>query len=273
MKKAFLLAVFFGWMSLFSLGSRPVLATEVSSDLTVPKERVQRMTYIIESQEKKSLFGYSFLREKTREAVRMGVSPNTVVLLFLFPLVAGLVAFSRQVIGLSGFGLLTPAILAVAFLSTGGMVGLMLLSFVVLVSVLGKMLMKKIKLPYLPKLAVLIWAISLLVMSLMVFLAGLGGENLMSVGIFPIILFILLAETFIEAQITKSFSASLSMLVETVILALVAYKLLSSHMIQEMVLVNPEISAVVILMFDLLIGRYKGLRLLEIWRFRKLIIR
>jgi len=265
----------------FLLGLRLFLGTffgamayeDKAYDLTVPKERIARMTYIIENEEVKSLFGGSFLRESIREAVREGVSPNTIVLLFLFPLVAGLVAFSRQVVGLSGFGLLTPAILAVAFLSTGGVVGLGLLSFVVLISILGKTLMKKIRLPYLPKLAVLIWIVSLLVMTVMVFGFGLGRDSLSSIGIFPIILFVLLAETFIESQITKSFTVSLGMLVETVILALVAYKILSSHMVQEMVLVNPEVSAVTILFLDLLIGRYKGLRFLEMWRFRKLIIR
>lgn len=272
MKRVFFLAVFFVGI-FFSFGQFGFAkAAETANDLTIPKEKIQRMTYIIESQEKKSLFGVSYLREEIRRAVNVGVSPNTIVLLFLFPLVAGLVAFSRQVIGLSGFGLLTPAILAVAFLSTGGVVGLLLLSFVVLVSMLGKMLMKKIKLPYLPKLAVLIWVISLLVMSLIVFVADIGGESLMSIGIFPIILFILLAEIFIEAQITKSLTVSMGMLTETVILALVAYKILSAPMIQEMVLVNPEVSAIVVLLLDLMIGRYKGLRLLEVWRFRKLII-
>lgn len=273
MKKVFFLAVFFVGLVWF-LGSRlSVFALESSYDLTVPRVRVVRMTNIIENGEKKSLFGYSFLREKIKEAVGFGVSPNTIVLLFLFPLVAGLVAFSRQVVGLSGFGLLIPAILAVAFLSTGGAMGLFLLIFVILASLLGKLLMKKIRLPYLPKLAVLIWIVSLLVMSAIVFLAKWGGESLMSVGIFPIILFILMAEIFIETQITKSFSVSLGMLVETVILALVAYKILSSPVIQEMVLVNPEVSAVTILLLDLLVGRYKGLRFLEIWKFRKLIIR
>ena len=157
MKKIFFLAVFFVGLVCFLKGNFSVLALEPSYDLTVPRVRVVRMTNIIENQEKKSLLGYSFLRDKIKDAVEVGVSPNTIVLLFLFPLVAGLVAFSRQVVGLSGFGLLIPAILAVAFLSTGGVMGLFLLSFVVFVSLFGKLLMKKIRLPYLPKLAVLIW--------------------------------------------------------------------------------------------------------------------
>jgi hypothetical protein len=93
----------------------------------------------------------------------------------------------------------------------------------------------------------------------------------MSVGIFPIMLFVLLAETFIEAQITRSLSTSMLMTVETVVLALIAYKVMSAPIIQTQVVLHPEISVIAILALDLLIGKYKGLRLLEIWRFRKLL--
>lgn len=261
------------YLFLLSMGSVFAYELDTPTDLTVPKERVVRMTKIIENEEVKPLFGVDFIRPVIRNAVKSGVSPNTVVLLFLFPLVAGLVAFSRQVVGLSGFGLLTPAVLAIAFLSTGGVVGLSMLSFIVTASMLIKLWLRKIRLPYLPKLAVLIWFLSLSVMGLMLAGTSWGATGLMSVGIFPIVLFVVLAETFIEAQITKTLAVSFGMLVETVILALVAYKILSSHAIQAMVLVNPEISAMVILLLDLIVGRYKGLRLLEMWRFRKLIIK
>ena len=53
-----------------------------------------------------------------------GVSVNTIVLLLLFPLVAALVAFSRQMVGLNGFGIFIPALVSVAFLSTGVLAGL-----------------------------------------------------------------------------------------------------------------------------------------------------
>jgi len=256
----------------------PSLATssgvvEQVLDLTVPKVRVDRMTTILNTQEVGAVLPFNLLKVAIRSAVELGVSVNTMVLLFLFPLVASLVAFSRQVIGLNGFGMITPSLLAIAFLSTGGLVGIAMLVFVVGVAILSKSVIKKVRIPYLPKLAILLWMVSVAVLGLML-VSGFGSlRNFLSVGIFPIILFMSVAETFIEAQITRSFNSSLTMLLETVALAFVSYKIMSSHFIQSVALLNPEIWLILVLVINLLIGRYKGLRLLEVWRFRKIISR
>ena len=241
------------------------------ADLTVPSQEGDRLIKLMSGQRLTGWWGKDILKLAMRKAVAEGVSPNTIVLLFLFPLVAGLVAFSRQVIGVSGFGMITPALLSVALLSTGGLVGLVLLFFILGVAILGKVLIKKIKVPYFPKLAILIWIVSVAVLFLLLISPTIGLERLMGVGIFPIILFVLLAETFIEAQITRSLSTSMVMTVETVILALMAYKVMSTFWIQSQVLLHPEASVMGILVLDFLIGKYKGLRLFEIWRFRKLL--
>lgn len=240
-------------------------------DLTVPSQEGDRLSKLMNGQRLSGWWGKDVLKLAMRKAVSEGVSPNTLVLLFLFPLVAGLVAFSRQVVGVSGFGMITPALLSVAFLSTGGLVGLVLLAFILGVATLGRVMIKKVKVPYFPKLAILIWVVSISVLFLLLMSPMIGLTRLMSVGIFPIMLFVLLAETFIEAQITRSLSTSMLMTVETVILALIAYKVMSAPSVQSWVLLNPEISVIGILGLDLLIGKYKGLRLMEIWRFRKLL--
>lgn len=240
-------------------------------DLTVPKGEGDRLIILMESQKVTGWWVTNSLKLAIRKAVSEGVSPNTLVLLFLFPLVAALVAFSRQVVGVNGFGIIIPALLSVAFVSTGGMVGLVLLSFVMLAAIFGRMMIKKIKIPYLPKLAILIWLISLSVLGLLIMSPIIGLEKLMSVGIFPIMIFVLLAETFIEAQITRSVTTSLGMTLETIVLAFIAYKLMSSTWVQNQVLLQPEVSVILILVLDLFIGKYKGLRLLEVWRFRKLL--
>ncbi len=247
------------------------VVAEKGVDLTVPSEKGDRLTTLMNDQKLTGWWGKNVLKIAMRKAVSEGVSPNTLVLLFLFPLVAALVAFSRQVVGVSGFGMITPALLSVAFLSTGGLAGVVLLFFILGVATLGRMLIKKVKVPYFPKLAILIWVVSMAVLLLLLMSPLIGLERLMSVGIFPIMLFVLLAETFIEAQITRSISTSMWMTVETVIVALIAYKLMSAPWIQSQVLLHPEISVIGILGLDYLIGTYKGLRLLEIWRFRKLI--
>jgi len=242
-------------------------------DLTVPKVKVDRMVALLESQKVKNWYPFNFMKFGIRRAVDGGVSVNTIVLLFLFPLVATLVAFSRQVVGLNGFGMITPTLLAMAFLSTGGLVGILMLSFVVSVAILGRTLIKKVKVPFLPKLAILLWIVSMSVLTLIVISPLAGLSRFLEIGIFPIILFVSVAETFVEAQITRNFSASMTMLVEAVLLAVVGYKMMSSQLVQSLVLLNPEAMSVLILLLNMLIGRYKGLRFLEMWRFRKLILK
>jgi hypothetical protein len=240
-------------------------------DLTAPSKEGDRLTKLMNGQKITGWWVKDTLKLAMRKAVSEGVSPNTLVLLFLFPLVAALVAFSRQVVGVSGFGMITPALLSVAFLSTGGLVGLILLVFILGVATLGRVMIKKIKVPYFPKLAILIWVVSIGVLLLLLMSPTIGLDRLMSVGIFPIMLFVLLAETFIEAQITRSLSTSLLMTLETIVLAFIAYKVMSAPWIQSRVILHPEVSVIGILALDLLIGKYKGLRLMEIWRFRKLL--
>lgn len=247
------------------------IATKSTVDLTVPSEKGDRLTNLLNNQKITGWWAKDILKLAMRKAVSEGVSPNTLVLLFLFPLVAGLVAFSRQVVGVSGFGMITPALLSVAFLSTGGLVGLVLLIFILGVATLGRVVIKKIRVPYFPKLAILIWMVSMGVLLLLLMSPTIGIPRLMSVGIFPIMLFVLLAETFIEAQITRNLASSMWMTMETVVLAFIAYKVMSSPTIQAWVLLRPEISVVGILGLDYLIGKYKGLRLMELWRFRKLL--
>lgn len=269
-------------MGLFLLSGLPALAVTRNEtanvatvaaevDLTIPGEAKERLVAVLKSQRVSGWWVFSSLKLSIRKAVTDGVSPNTLMLLFLFPLVAGLVAFSRQVVGVSGFGMIVPALLSMAFLSTGGLVGLVLLAFILLAAVLGRVAIRKIKVPYLPKLAILIWLISMAVLGLLIMSPMIGLERLMRVGIFPIMIFVLLAETFIEAQITRNFSTAFGMTLETVVLAFIAYKVIGSPAVQTGVLLQPEISVIAILILDLLIGKYKGLRLSEIWRFRKIL--
>lgn len=206
-----------------------------------------------------------------KNAVTLGVSLETVVLLLLFPLTAALVAFSRQVVGLSGFGIFTPALVAMAFLVTGIPAGLVLFLAIILAATVARHLISKVKLPYLPRMAILIWVISLSVLVLLVLSPSLGLDKLVRLGIFPVLLLIMLAESYVEAQITRTWQSAALMTAETIIIAIFASAIMGLISVQKWVLINPEISALLILLADFLVGRYKGLRLLEIHRFRKII--
>lgn len=119
--------------------------------------------------------------------------------------------------------------------------------------------------------AVLIWIVVLAVLALLMISPSLGLDRLVGLGIYPILLFVMLAESNIEAQITRTWQTAVTMTGETIAIAIVASLLMGTASVQEWVLLHPEVSVLSILVADWVIGNYKGLRLLEIWRFRKIL--
>jgi len=51
--------------------------------------------------------------------INQGVPKETLVFLLMLPIVAIVISFARQVIGIKGFGIYTPLIITFAFLVTG----------------------------------------------------------------------------------------------------------------------------------------------------------
>ncbi|MFC1625125.1 7TM domain-containing protein [Patescibacteria group bacterium] len=208
-----------------------------------------------------------------RSSVKAGIPVNMIVLLLLLPIVATVIAAARHLIGLRGFGIFLPAALSVVFVATGPVVGIALFLLITIVSWFVRFVLRKlkIKLQYLPKAALLLWAVSLGVLGMM-FLSPLykipGIEN---VSIFPVLILALLAEDFTRIQLGKSFKTAFSLTTETMLLALLSYFVLTMQWVQKYALFNPEKLLIGTVIIDFVIGKYVGLRVLEIWRFKKLI--
>ncbi len=157
----------------------------------------------------------SFLRYSITGAVKNGVPVNTVVLILLFPMIVALVAAARHLIGIRGVGILTPALLSVAFLATGIWAGVGLFSIILFVTVIGRVALKSLKLQYLPRVSLLLWVVSAGVF-LTLFSASVWHINqLVTVGIFPILILMLLAETFIDIQQGRSSSEARALIFQT----------------------------------------------------------
>ncbi len=240
--------------------------------LTEPEQTKSRLEQVLDSQTIEKTWPFNFLKVSIRQAVSEGVPPNMFVLILLFPLTAALVAFSRNIMGVKGFGIFIPAAVSVAFLSTGVVVGVILFLSILLAASLARKLISKARMQYFPRMAMMIWAVSLAVFGLLLISPLFGNwSSLQQVGIFPILLFVLLADPFIDAQIHKSTKTALVMATETVILALIAFWVMSSMWLQETVLMQPELAILSVMLVNYLISRYKGLRLLEMWRFRDIL--
>lgn len=207
-----------------------------------------------------------------RGAVAAGVPANTLALLLLLPLVAMVIAAIRHLVGLRGFGIFLPAALSVVFLAIGPILGIGLFLVIVLVSTIVRIIMRtlKLKLQYLPKMALIFWFVSFAVLGVLFAAPLIAWFALPNVSIFAVLFLTLLAEDFTRVQLGKSFHTAISLTTETLILALISFAVLTLKPVQEFAILNPEIYLLSIFIFDFLLGRYAGLRVMELWRFRKL---
>lgn len=215
----------------------------------------------------------NFIKLAIRGAVAAGVPANTIVLLLLLPITAFVIAFTRNVIGIRGFGIFLPAALSVVFVATGPIIGIGLFLVIVTVSTLVRLLFRKlkVKLQYLPRMAFILWAVVIGVLGVLFLAPVLKYRSLSDVSIFAVLILVLLAEDFIRVQLGKSIKTALSLTAETLILSLISFVFLTFKPLQTYVLLNPEISLLAVGVLDILLGKYAGLRLMEFYRFRKLI--
>lgn len=208
-----------------------------------------------------------------RGAVAAGVPANTIVLLLLLPLSAFVIAFTRNVIGIRGFGIFLPAALSVVFVAMGPVVGIGIFLVIVAVSTVVRMILRKLnlKLQYLPRMSFILWAVVLGVLGILFLAPVIRAPQLANVSIFAVLIMVLLAEDFIRVQLGKSARTAINLTFETLLISFISYFFLTLKPLQEYVLLNPELSLLAVAFADILLGKYTGLRVMEFYRFRKLI--
>lgn len=252
----------------------PVPTTQPRQDITKETvETVEPLKKLLDEQVLGSLFPSNFIKYAIRGAVDAGVPPNTIVLLLLLPGIASIIAVARHIVGIRGFGIFLPAALAVSFVAIGPPLGIVLFLVIVFVSTSVRMILRKtkIKMQYLPRMAILLLFVVLGLLMVLFAAPIIKHPALTNVSIFPVLILVLLAEEFSKVQLGKSAKVAINLTSETLILALFSYVFLTTNFIQRVALLYPEIWIIFLFVFNILIGRYVGLRIIERIRFRKLL--
>lgn len=213
----------------------------------------------------------NLLQQAIRNAVTEGVPPNVIVLVLLFPLVASVIAASRHIIGLRGFGIYIPAVLSIALVSTGVFEGIAIFLTIVAVALPAKKILSKFKLPYLPRTAILLWFVSLTILGILLVAPLISMVTLMTVNIFSIMILVLLAENFLDAQAKTKPIDAIALTLETLSLALLSSALLQWEALQKFALLQPELLITLTVLINLVVGKFIGLRFSEYFRFRSLM--
>lgn len=208
-------------------------------------------------------FGINFL-------VNRGVPINSIILILMLPIIATILAFARQVIGIKAFGLVTPAMTTVSFLVMGLQYGLIIFVTILLAGTLTRLILRKLRLLYLPRMALVLTSVSFSLLLLL----GLGAANdrssILSFSIFPALILTILAEEFISAQFKHGLRNALTITGWTLVLAMSCYAIVSSEIFRTLILSYPE-TILATIPINIILGQWSGLRLTEYFRFRTLL--
>lgn len=237
-------------------------------DVTRPDEPASRdeVLDLFARRPAESLTPFNFAAYFIQESVKAGVPSRTIILILLLPMLATIIAFIRHVVGLPSIGLLVPIALSITLLSTGITAGLILLASIILGSTFARILLKKLRIMQLPKMALSMFIVSIVILTAITVSAMAGILVVRQLSIFPVLLLILLSEQIISVQVERSFQEMLVITLVTFALGVVGFVVLSAQIIRDTFLLYPELIFLLI-PINILIGRYFGLRLLEYFRF------
>lgn len=237
------------------------------------EETVGPLEQLLADQKLGPVFPFNILKYSIRSSISAGVPANTIVLLLLLPLVTAIIAATRHIVGLRGFGIFLPASLAIVFLAIGPVLGIILFMVIVFVSTVARMVLRKakIKLQYLPRMSLILLLVVLGVLTVLFSAPLLRYPDLTNVSIFPVLILVLLAEDFSKVQLGKSARTAVTLAIETIILSLLTYAFLTLEPLRAYALLYPETLLIGVLLANFVLGKYTGLRVLEYWRYRQLI--
>ncbi len=203
-------------------------------------------------------------------ALRSGVPEKTMILVLALPIVVTLVSFSRQVIGFRVFGIYLPSILTIIFLDIGIQYGLILFITIILLGTLMRFVLQKYRLLYLPRMSITLTVIALGMVMFLVMSGYFDFTHIAQATVFSMLLMIILAEKFIEAEIEKGLPETIKLTFETLLISIGATLLVRWPLLQNFLILHPE-SILAVIVFNLAVGRWTGLRVREYIRFNDVI--
>lgn len=196
-----------------------------------------------------------------------GIPSNTVILLLVLPVIATILAFLKQIVGITTFGLYTPSIIALSFMALGWQTGVAYLLFIIFTGYGVRSLMSRWRLLYIPRVAIILSVVSFTLLVLM----GIGaafGIAFTRETVFLLLIMSTLSESFLTLKTEQGWTSAIVGVTETIIASLLCVFIVQWPVFQSFLLAYPEL-ILLTLPINALLGRWTGLRLVEYFRFRE----
>ncbi|MBP9749226.1 MAG: hypothetical protein KBD21_00605 [Candidatus Pacebacteria bacterium] len=252
-------------------GSILEVLTTPRQDLTKPEEQPVKdeIQILLERRPAPELGLFNIIAYWVQRAIELGIPANTIVLIMLIPVIATLVTFVRVVVGLPALEMLVPIVLAFAFVAVGITAGLIILGAVILASFVSRTLLRKVPIMFFPKRSISHLLLAFFVFAALTLSITLDIGSIHELSIFPILILTLLGDSIVSVQLHKTIRETAIITLVTLGIALAGYLLATSIAVRDIIILWPELVLLTVPV-NLLLGRYFGLRITEVFRFKTL---
>ncbi len=189
--------------------------------------------------------------------------------IMVVPLGTLLLLLMRNLVGIKTFGTFMPVLIGLAFRETQLLWGVALFSSLVAVGLSVRFYLERLKLLLVPRLAAVLTVVVLLMAVVSVLGHRLGLERGLSVALFPMVIMTMTIERMSIVWEERGAAEAIQQGLGSLLVAALAYLVMSAAAMQYLMFVFPELLLVVIAV-SLLLGRYTGYRLTELRRFKAL---
>lgn len=200
--------------------------------------------------------------------VNNGVPVNSLYLVLMLPVLATIVAATRQLVGIKAFGIYVPTITALSFLATGLKYGIAIFLTLVVLGSAARIFARKFRIMYLPRMAIVLSLLAGAIFIMLLLGAYFDKTGFIALSIFPILIMTVITEHFVTVQIEQGWRSAVKLTIETLALSLIGYWIADWTWFKSIILAFPEL-ILLTFVINYLIGKFTGLRLVEYIRFRQ----
>lgn len=175
----------------------------------------------------------------------------------------------RNLIGIKTFGTFMPVLIALAFRETQLFWGIVLFSLVVGMGLSLRFYLDKLKLLLVPRLAAVLITVILIMALISILSHKLGLYHGLSVALFPMVIMTMTIERMSIVWEERGAAEALKQGGGSLLVASLAYLVMNLEILRHLLFMFPEL-LLVLLAVTMLLGRYSGYRLLELYRFKAL---
>lgn len=252
--------------ALWHVGSNPVLDISGGKEGYVEFSVSQRTRDLTLVAEQRARQVGSRLMEYSLFSLPVGAQ-NVYRVMLMVPIGAVLIVFLRNVIGIRTFGTFMPILIAMAFRETELLWGMVLFCVLIALGLIIRFYLEYLKLLLVPRLASVLIIVIMLMAVVSLVSHKLGFDRGLSVALFPMVILAMTIERMSLVWEEMGPAEALTQGMGSLMVAALGYVCMSSRYLEHLIFVFPEL-LLVVLAGTLLLGRYTGYRLTELWRFR-----